>query len=71
MAIKDGCGNSDCCVSTGICESLTFGSGKLDEYGYWENECWDCARAWEKHHPEDGPCWPFKPEDIPNDKQGL
>lgn len=22
--------------STGICESLTCGYGKLDEYGYWE-----------------------------------
>ena len=24
------------CFSTGICESLTCGYGKLDDHGYWE-----------------------------------
>lgn len=59
------CGNPNCGVSTGIheeggnCSGLTFGSGKLDTYGYWEHPCPTCARAWEKKYPEDGQCWPF------------
>jgi hypothetical protein len=54
------CGNEDCCVSTGICGSLTFGRGELDGLGYWEFPCAICARYYEK---EDGcrwKCWPFK-----------
>ena len=30
------CGNEDCCASTGICGRITFGSGELDDHGYWE-----------------------------------
>ncbi len=26
--------------------------------GYWEFPCHLCARAFEKAHPEYGPCWP-------------
>lgn len=52
------CGNPKCGVSTGIHEGLTFGSGELD-MGYWEHPCFICARAWEKAHPEDAPCWPY------------
>ena len=60
MGIKGGCGNKECNVSTGICESLTFGSGELDDYGYWEKPCEKCARAFEKLEPEyKGRCWPF------------
>lgn len=54
------CSNKDCKVSTGICDSLTFGSGELDEYGYWEKPCSICARAFEIEFPEYGACWPFK-----------
>lgn len=42
------CGNSDCSVSTGIHEGLTFGSGELDNNGYWEKPCKICAAGWEK-----------------------
>lgn len=55
------CGNPDCSISTGfVDELLTFGSGELDDYGYWEKPCSPCARAWEAAHPEDGECWPFQ-----------
>lgn len=30
------CGRAFCSVSTGICGSLTFGYGELDDYGYWK-----------------------------------
>lgn len=53
------CGNHNCSVSTGICESLTYGSGELDQWGYWEFPCSTCARAAEIRHPEYGSCWPF------------
>ncbi len=48
-----------CFCSTGICGHLTFGSGQLDEWGYWENPCRVCAERNERKRPEDGPCWPF------------
>jgi hypothetical protein len=54
------CGNPDCGISTGIHEGLTFGSGKLDQWGFWENPCDTCAREHEKNHPQDGSCWPPK-----------
>ena len=37
------CGNPECCVSTFIDgETLTFGTGKLDGIGCWENPCEIC-----------------------------
>lgn len=48
--------HKECRVSTGIHEplnadgspehpyGLTFGSGQLDSYGYWERPCFACAR---------------------------
>jgi hypothetical protein len=54
-----GCNNFDCNISTGICGSKTFGSGKLDDCGYWDIPCDLCARMWEKDYPRDYPCWPF------------
>jgi hypothetical protein len=51
-----------CKVSRGIHDELTFGEGELDEFGYWEYPCYECARAWERKYPEDGPCWPFTEE---------
>ena len=47
-----------CNVSTGIHGCLTFGSGKLDESGFWKHPCFECARAHEAQFPEDGDCWP-------------
>jgi len=48
-----------CGASTGICDSITFGTGELDENGYFEHPCPVCARAFEKQFPDKGPCWPF------------
>lgn len=60
MPIIGGCDNKECCVSMGICGALTFGSGELDEFGYWEKPCHKCARAYEKLEPKtDRRCWPF------------
>jgi len=59
-----------CKISTGIHDGLTFGSGELDDCGYWEHPCYDCARAWEKEYPEDAPCWPFKQENKDEDVHG-
>ena len=57
-----GCGDPKCAVSTGICEHLTFGKGDLDQYGYWDDPCGECARAHEEIFPESGECWPFREE---------
>ena len=54
------CGNPNCCASTGIHDSMTFGSGELDYYGFWEFPCAACAREFESLHPEYGECWPFE-----------
>ena len=51
-----------CTASSGIHEGITFGTGDLDYYGYWEHPCGECARAWEEQYPKDGPAWPFDPE---------
>jgi hypothetical protein len=58
------CRNPKCSVSTGICESLTFGSGRLSHNGYWEKPCAPCARASELKYPKDGECWPFIGQDV-------
>ena len=58
--------------STGICESTTCGSGKLDFGGYWEFPCFECARYYEEKFPEYGPCWPFEEdylEAVKNSKE--
>ena len=57
-------GHEGCSTSTGICGCLTFGRGFLDRNGYWEIPCYECAREWEKNHPEMGPCWPQFPMDV-------
>lgn len=65
MAKKDfGCGDFNCCASTGIHDGLTFGKGKLSDNGYWQFPCQPCARAWDKENPnfQDGPAWPFPEE---------
>lgn len=53
------CGDYQCNLSTGICDLLTFGSGELDQHGYWENPCGICARDWERRYPDEGPAWPL------------
>lgn len=51
-----------CNMSTSIGDWLTFGSGYLDDLGFWEKPCYECARAHEEKYPEDFPCWPFSKE---------
>jgi len=53
-----------CKISTGIHEGLTFGKGELDDMGYWEFPCNECARENERLFPEDGKCWPFEGSTI-------
>lgn len=65
MSIKSGCSNKECKISSGICGRLTFGSGELDDYGYWEFPCAECARQWEQMWPEENEqCWPSEPEQL-------
>ena|SRR3990167_4804348 len=59
-----GCGHADCGVSHNIAEDLSFGSGHLDEYGFWENPCSTNAREWERRFPQDKPCWPYTEEEL-------
>jgi hypothetical protein len=60
-----------CGVSTGIHDGLTFGHGELDDNGYWEFPCYECAREWERLHPEDFPCWPFDEKTLADLKSAL
>lgn len=39
------CGNPNCATSTHIGDCLTFGSGELDDNGFWEFPCYICAQA--------------------------
>lgn len=41
------CGNPECGISTGICGSITAGTGKLDFNGYWEFPCYICPKKFE------------------------
>lgn len=50
MSIRDGCGSRDCCVSTSIFDDMTFGSGRLDDNGFWELPCLICETAWRASH---------------------
>jgi hypothetical protein len=55
MAKKDfGCGRKECCASTGICGSITFGTGELDPYGYWQNPCKQCEESWKEEEIKNG-----------------
>uniref|UniRef100_A0A6M3JFC1 Uncharacterized protein n=1 Tax=viral metagenome TaxID=1070528 RepID=A0A6M3JFC1_9ZZZZ len=42
------CNNPECCASTNIADHESFGSGELDDYGFWEKPCSICARSYEK-----------------------
>lgn len=57
---KRPCGHSSCKVSCCINEvTLTFGRGRLDEFGFWEIPCWICAEAHKKESPKHF-VWPDK-----------
>lgn len=34
-------------------ETLTFGTGELDDYGFWEFPCQECADFHKKKYPDD------------------
>ncbi|KYK27110.1 hypothetical protein AYK26_00220 [Euryarchaeota archaeon SM23-78] len=66
--VKQACGNVNCSVSTtDIDEQPSFGSGKLDKFGFWEKPCYICAREFEKKHPEMGECWPYARKENKNE----
>lgn len=47
-----------CGVSSTVYDAISFGTGELDDNGFWEHGCYECARAWEKQFPASGECWP-------------
>jgi len=51
------CGNPECCASTNIAGHASFGSGELDDYGFWEKPCGICARKYEALTGEIA--WPY------------
>jgi hypothetical protein len=56
-------GHEKCGASSNIMEQPSFGRGKLDDLGFWEIPCYDCARSFEKANPQFGECWPPKKAD--------
>lgn len=46
------CNNPECCSSTGIHEGSTFGSGRIDEHGFWEFPCRICAAEHDANREE-------------------
>lgn len=59
IRLSENAGHFHCKVSTGICESVTFGSGKLDDLGYWEFPCLACAERYKAKNP-DMAVWPVR-----------
>ena len=57
-------GHDKCKTSTTIYEALSFGKGRLDDYGFWQYPCAECARAWEVQFPESGDCWPHSQKTL-------
>lgn len=37
------CKDPHCSASTGICGAITYGTGELDEWGYWQFSCRVCT----------------------------
>jgi len=49
---KPACRRPRCGMSTSIDDmTLTFGLGKLDDFGFWEEPCHACAREYERKNP--------------------
>lgn len=64
---KKPCGNPNCSATSNIAEDLSFGSGEMDNNGFWERPCAICARAYEKENPG-AQCCPYK-DDAPPTKR--
>lgn len=43
-----GCERKNCSSSTGIHNGITFGTGCLDDYGFWQFPCDQCEQHWIK-----------------------
>ena len=54
------CSHRDCGSSMAVGDIVTFGSGLLDDYGFWERPCEVAARNYEAQTGE--VAWPFKRE---------
>lgn len=52
-----------CKFSSTIMDTLSVGTGELDQHGFWEHGCYECARAWEKANPNQE-VWPFSRETL-------
>jgi hypothetical protein len=55
------CGNSECGISTGICGSITAGTGEVDFNGYWEFPCYVCPKQFEHLNEVDEDSWMNEP----------
>lgn len=63
-ATKRACRRPDCSTSTSIDDiTLTFGLGRLDPNGFWQEPCHACARAFERENPGKK-AWPHPTEDA-------
>jgi hypothetical protein len=52
--------DSDCCSSTTIAGEISFGTGELDDYGFWQFPCRLCAEAYELQTNK--VAWPHAPK---------
>lgn len=57
------CGNPDCCCSSSYFGHVTFGSGALDDYGFWEKPCLICALDYKRRYPKED-VWPENEEQV-------
>jgi len=48
--------HSKCYASSVICGQITFGRGRLDNNGYWEIPCRECAERFAETNPEYDVC---------------
>ena len=46
------CENPNCRVSTLIDETISFGRGGPDEFGFFKEGCLICAKAFKKKNPQ-------------------
>jgi hypothetical protein len=53
MIDEETCDNPECCASTGICGSITAGTGELSDYGYFEFPCYICPKRFEHLNEEE------------------
>lgn len=47
--------HSKCGISMTICERFSLGQGNLDEFGYWEIPCEECAKEFREELKEKFP----------------